>query len=130
MFHLGSLYLAYEDIKNKSITLWVLIFTLIMGGISALPIAFTIEVLISNILFFAVVISLIFIKKSQVIAWADIFYIFVILLLIQDLWWLFFICIGLISLIFHYGNNKGKELPFIAVLYGAFIATKLCILLQ
>lgn len=129
MFHLGSLYLSYEDMKSRSVTLWVLIFTLIMGAISAFHIALTIEALISNILFFAVVISLIFIKKVPVIAWADIAYMFILLLLIQELWWWFFICIGMLCLVFYYATHKQKEQPFIAILYGAFTATKLYILL-
>jgi hypothetical protein len=129
LFHLGSIYLSYEDIKSRSVTLWVLIFTLIIGVISALPIAFTLEVFLSSIFFFAVVIGLSFINKRPVIAWADLFYIVIILVLIQDLWWLFFICIGLISIIFHYLNHKQKELPFIALLYASFIVTKLYALL-
>lgn len=129
ILHLGSLYLSYEDMKSRSVTLWVLIFTLIMGAISAFHIALTIEVLISNILFFAVVISLILIKKVPVTASADIAYMFILLLLIQESWWLFFICIGMLCLIFYYATHKQKEQPFITILYGAFTATKLYILL-
>lgn len=130
LFHLGSLYISYEDMKNRSVTLWVLIVTLMMGGLNVLLIALTIDMFLPTILLLVVIISLFLIKKCQVIAWADIFYSVILLLFIQELWWVFFICIGILSIFFHYGYNKQREQPFIALLYSAFMATKLYILLQ
>ena len=125
IFHIGSLYLSYEDIKARSVTLWVLMLTLIAGVFSFYPIALTFDLLISCALFLTITLIITFLKKVQAIAWADMAYFFVIILNIQDLWWQFFVCIGILSIALHYASGKAKDLPFIAVLYGAYFVVKL-----
>jgi len=114
-FHIGSVYLSYEDIKSRSVTLWVLLLVFSAGLINALPIHFTVDLLATNMLFFAVVLSVSFIKQKKSIAWADIGYFLVIIQHIQNLWWVYFIYIGALTIVFHYASGKVRNLPFIAI---------------
>ncbi len=125
VFHIGSVYLSYEDIKSRYVTLWILLLVLFVGIISVLPIKLTADLLIPCILFFLVVLSVAFMKKIQAIAWADIAYFLVVLLQIYDLWWMHFICIGILTIVFHHISRKAKNLPFIVIQYGAYVLTVL-----
>lgn len=122
-FHIGSLYLSYEDFKARFVTLWILLATLIAGLTCSIPTQITLDLLIPCFLFFAIVLSVSFVKTNQATAWADITYFLVIILLIKNLWWLFFICIGILTVVFHYASGQKKDQPFIAILYGAYILT-------
>jgi lysylphosphatidylglycerol synthetase-like protein (DUF2156 family) len=124
VFHLVNAILCYQDIRQKEVSsfyFFVLIFSLI-GIIFSLASSGSI---IGMALFFLVCLGTSFCFKKTTIAPADVVYIFLCLFILEEAWPIFFIFLGVISLLtYALGvRDKDKKIPFFPAIYGSFVLT-------
>ena len=131
VFHLLSIYLCVQDFKRCSINIVAYIFCLLSLILEIWTRKIPIENLEGIILFLCSIALLTFIYKKQIIGAADVIYALFCLWIIGDRYYLYFICIGIFSIITYFvmhkylpksiPNDKSKKIPYLPILYGAFI---------
>lgn len=135
IFHILSIFLSWQDLKEQQISALPFLICLFF-----LCMIITSEFLyfppnIGIFIFLSILLGYFLIKKHAPMAGADIFYTMGCLWIIDDLWPLFFISIGIFSIFFHlilykfqdfFGYNfffksDKKTVSFLPVTYASFI---------
>ncbi len=130
LFHLLSTYLSFQDFKNQSVSfmpycLCTIVLLLYIISCKLIPhtywgiIAFTI-----------VVVGMTFLSSQKPIAIADVIYAYLLLWLLDEKFYIYFIIIGFLSLVVFKltqnirslkKENNTSKIPFLPVLYGAYV---------
>jgi hypothetical protein len=134
IFHLLSIYLCVEDFKKCRVNIIAYGFCLLSLILEIWARRIPLETFTGIILFLSTISVLMFFYKRPVIAFADVIYALFCLWIVGDKYYLYFICIGIFSIIFHllktgsigvykksHPNVEDQRIPFLPVLYGAFL---------
>ncbi|MDP2193594.1 MAG: hypothetical protein Q8K36_03615, partial [Alphaproteobacteria bacterium] len=99
-FILLSLILGYQDIQSRTVIAWMYGLTILlgMGYIYTLDIPLSMDHFVSITSFLCVILMITWYKKQPVIAVADILYMILLLYVLESLWTVFFIVLGLSAL--------------------------------
>lgn len=124
VFHSINIFLCYQDIRYKYISFFC--FILLIFSLSGIIFSLSSSGSIVGVsLFFSVCLLTSVLKKKLTIAYADIIYIFLCLLILEESWPVFFIFLGILSVLTYVlmKGRKDKIIPFFPSIYISFALT-------
>jgi hypothetical protein len=123
VFHLANMILCVQDLRCKRVSLSCF-FILVSSLIGILYSQTAVGVSYSGlILFLTACLVITLFKGKQTIAYADMVYILLCLIILKEAWPVFFIFLGVSSLLIYALTKpyKDKEIPFFPAIYVSFV---------
>ena len=124
LFHLTNVFLCLQDIKTKKVSLTIFVFLILQILVLFFSNVIQIDFIGITLFFSSICITWLFLKRN-IIALSDIIYISLCLIFLEGKWPIFFILIGLSSLIIFTinGRKRNESIPFFPCVYFSFVAS-------
>ncbi|CAO5674171.1 MAG: hypothetical protein HEEMFOPI_00010 [Holosporales bacterium] len=122
LFHFLSIYLCWHDFLKKSVPLVPYIFCIVFLFLYIFKNGIILNVYSGLLIFISIVILFYIFYKKMPVAFADILYAGMILWIVGADFYLYFIAVGIFSLLIAvFCLDKNRKIPFLPALYAAFL---------